>query len=115
MTDEESGEAEVREKIAEMESPFRAMGERVHEIVVESAPELTPRTWYGMPAYAKDGAVVCFFNVDKEYMSFGLTPDANLTSDEDTPHQLVESSWYFSELDDATEAELSDIVRRAGS
>lgn len=114
MTDD-ADEAAVLEAIAEMESPFRTMGERLHSIITDSAPELTPRTWYGMPAYAKDGTVVCFFNVEKEYLSFGLTPDATLERDESAPHQLIEASWYVSELDDATEDKLSEIVRRAGS
>src|SRR5918992_5161755 len=57
----EAGESAVLAKIAEMSEPDRAMGKRLHEIVKASAPDLTPRTWYGMPAYAKDGKVVCFF------------------------------------------------------
>lgn len=113
MADKTDGEAEVLEKIAEMEAPFPAVGERLHDIIMDCAPELTPRTWYGMPAYAKDGKVVFFFNAEKGYMSFALTEDANLSVDEDAPHQLIESSWYFTELDDPTEAALSDIVRQA--
>jgi hypothetical protein len=108
------GEAAVLEKIAAMPVPYRAIGERLHEIITKSVPGLTPRTWYGMPAYAKDGKVVCFFRVDK-YMTFGLTEDANLTREEGAPHQLMGSSWYFSGLDDATEAKLSAIVREAAS
>lgn len=84
--DKNDGEAEVREKITEMDAPYRAMGERLHELIMESEPGLTPRTWYGMPAYAKSGKVVCFFNGEKEYMSFGLTPDANLSSEESVAH-----------------------------
>ena len=108
------GEAAVLAKIAQMPAPYRAMGERLHEIIMQSAPQLTPRTWYGMPAYAKDGKVVCFFRVDK-YMTFGLTEDANLTREEGAPHQLMASAWYFTALDDATEAKLSNIVRQAAS
>ena len=109
-----AGEAAVLAKIAQMPAPYRAMGERLHEIITKSVPALTPRTWYGMPAYAKDGKVVCFFRVDK-YMTFGLTEDANLTREEGAPHQLMASAWYFSGLDDATEAKLSAIVREAAS
>jgi hypothetical protein len=109
-----AGEAALLEKIAQMPAPYRAIGERLHEIITKSAPGLTPRTWYGMPAYAKDGKVVCFFRVDK-YMTFGLTEDANLTPEEGAPHQLMGSAWYFSGLDDATEAKLSAIVRQAAS
>jgi hypothetical protein len=108
------GEAAVLDKIAQMPAPYRAIGERLHEIIIKSAPVLVPRTWYGMPAYAKDGKVVCFFRVDK-YMTFGLTEDANLTRKEGAPHQLMESAWYLSALDDATEARLSAIVRQAAS
>ena len=113
MADNTGGEADVREAIAEMEAPFPTMGERLHEVIMDSAPELTPRTWYGMPAYAKDGTVVCFFNAEKGYMSFALTEDANLSVDEGASDQLIEASWYFTELDDATEEKLSDIVRQA--
>lgn len=113
MADKTDGEAEVREAIAEMEAPFPEVGERLHELIMDSGPELTPRTWYGMPAYAKDGKVVCFFNAEKGYMSFALTEDANLSVNEDAPHQLIEGSWYFTELDDATEEKLSEIVRSA--
>ena len=113
-TKKADGEAAVLAKIAQMPAPYRAMGERLHEIITQSAPVLVPRTWYGMPAYAKDGKVVCFFRVDK-YMTFGLTEDANLTREEGAPHQLMASAWYFSGLDDATEAKLSAIVRKAAS
>ena len=109
------GEAAVLEKIAQMPAPYRAMGERLHQIITESAPGLTPRTWYGMPAYAKDGKVVCFFRVDDKHMTFGLTEDANLTLEEGGPDQLMECAWYFTALDDATEAKLSAIVRKAAS
>jgi len=108
------GEAAVLAKIAQMPAPYRAMGERLHEIITTSAPELTPRAWYGMPAYAKDGKVVCHFRADK-YMTFGLTEDANLAREEGAPHQLMPAAWYFSGLDDATEAKLSAIVREAAS
>jgi len=109
---EADGEAAVLAKIAQMPASYRAMGERLHEIITKSAPWLTPRTWYGMPAYAKDGKVVCFFRVDK-YMTFGLTEDANLTREEGAAHQLMASAWYFTALDDATEAKLSAVVRKA--
>lgn len=108
------GEAAILAKIAQWQEPYRAIGERLHEIISQSVPELTPRTWYGMPAYAKEGKVVCFFRVDK-YMTFGLTEDANLTRAEGEAHQLMESAWFFTGLDDATEAKLSAIVRQAAS
>lgn len=106
-----NGEAELLEAVAEMSTPFLEMGERLHDIVTENAPGFTPRTWYGMPGYEKDGTTVCFFRVDGEYMTFGFTEKVDLTPDEDAPHQLIESTWFFTALDDATEDELTAIVR----
>lgn len=108
------GEAAALEKVAAMPEPYRAMGERLHALILRSAPELEPTVWYGMPAYRKDGKVVCFFRVDK-YMTFGLTENANFAREEGVPHQLLGSAWFFTGLDDATEAELSRIVRKAAS
>jgi hypothetical protein len=109
------GEAAALEKIAAMPAPFSAMGERLHALIVRSAPELQSTVWYGMPAYARDGKTVCFFRADKKYMTFGFTQDANLTREEGAPDQLIESAWYFTALDKATEARLSAIVRRVSS
>ncbi len=109
------GEAAVLAKIAAMPEPFRAMGERLHALILRSAPALQPSLWYGMPAYAKDGKTVCFFRADKKYMTFGFTQEANLTPDEGAPHQLIGSAWYFAALDDATGARLSAIVRKAAN
>ena len=108
-------EAAVLEKIAAMPEPFRTMGERVHRIIVRSAPALEPATWYGMPGYRKDGKTVCFFRADKKYMTLGFTQDANLTPAEGAPHQLIEAAWFFTALDDATEAKLSDLVRKVAN
>jgi hypothetical protein len=108
------GEAAVLAKIATMPEPYRAMGERLHALILHSAPLLRPTVWYGMPGYAKDGKVICFFRADK-YMTFGLTEEANFVREEGVQHQLLESAWFFSELDDATEAELSAIVSKAAS
>ncbi len=105
-------EAEVLEKIAAMPEPFPAIGERVHALIVRSAPALQPTLWYGMPAYAKDGKTICFFRADKKWMTFGYTQDANLTLEQDAPDQLIASAWYFTALDDATEAHLAAIVRK---
>ena len=110
----EAGEADVQAKIAEMPAGDRALAERIHALVTAAAPELVPRTWYGMPAYAKEGKVVCHFRADK-YMTFGLTEDANLAREEGAPHQLMPAAWYLTGLDDATEAKLSAIVRQAAS
>ncbi len=113
-TKKADGEAAVLAKIAAMPAPYRAMGERLHALILRSAPVLQPTVWYGMPGYAKDGPCVCFFRVDK-YMTFGLTEKANFALEEGPPHQLMGSAWYFNVLDDATEAMLSAIVRKAAS
>ena len=109
------GEAEVLAKIAAMQVPFRAMGERVHALILRSAPKLQPTLWYGMPGYAKDGTTVCFFRADKKYMTFGFTQQAGLGVEQGAPDQLIECAWYFTALDDATEAKLSALVRKVAS
>ncbi len=106
-------EAAVLEKVAAMPEPYRAMGERLHELILESAPELEARPWYGMPGYAKgSGPVLCFFRLD-DYMTFGLTEKASFELEEGAPDQLMECAWFFTALDDATEAKLAAIVRKA--
>ncbi len=113
--DKAEGEAAVLAKIAAMPAPYRAMGERLHALILRSAPALQPRVWYGMPGYAKDGPVLCFFRVDDKYMMFGLTEKANFTREEGAPHQLMESAWFFTALDGATEAKISAIVCKGAS
>jgi len=114
-TSRPNAEAAVLEKIAAMSEPYRAMGERLHALILRSAPALQPRLWYGMPGYAKDGKTVCFFRADKNYMTFGFTQEAGLAAEEGAPDQLIESAWYFTALDDATEARLSAIVSKVAS
>ena len=106
-------ETAVLAKIAAMPAPYCGMGERLHALILRSAPALQPTVWYGMPGYAKDGKTVCFFRADKKYMTFGFTQEANLTCEEGAPHHLIECAWYFTALDDATEDRLSAIVRKA--
>lgn len=105
-------EAEVLAKIAEMPEPYRAMGERLHALILRSAPQLRARLWYGMPGYAKNGPVLCFFRLDG-YMTFGLTEKAHFYLEEGATDKLMPSAWFFTELDDATEARLAEIVRKA--
>lgn len=105
-------EAAVLAKIAAMPAPYDAMGERLHALILRSAPALQPTLWYGMPAYAKDGKVICFFRADK-YMTLGLSDKANHALEEGAPHQLRESAWFFTAMDDATETRISAIVRKA--
>jgi uncharacterized protein YdhG (YjbR/CyaY superfamily) len=109
------GERSVLAKIAEMQGPDRAMAERLHEIVKASAPELSPKTWYGMPAYAnKDGKVVCFFQsaqkFNARYATFGFNDTANLDEGAMWP-----TSFALKELTDTEEAKISALVKRAVS
>ena len=106
------GESDVLAKIAEMPEPDRAMAERLHAVVKASAPDLAPRTWYGMPAYAKGGKVVCFFqSADKfkaRYATFGFSDKANLDEGAMWP-----TSFALKELTAAEEARIGELVRKA--
>ena len=108
------GESDVLAKIAEMPEPDRAMAERLHAIVKASAPGLTPRTWYGMPAYAKDGKVVCFFQSAQKfktrYATFGFSDKANL--DEGS---LWPISFAVKKLTSAEEKKIGALVKKAVS
>lgn len=108
------GEAEVLAKIAGMPPPFAAMGARLHEILMASAPGLTPRVRYGMPWYMKDDKSWCFFRATKfGFMTLGFDDPAVLAVDHGAPGRLVASAYRITELDEATAAELAAIVRRA--
>jgi uncharacterized protein YdhG (YjbR/CyaY superfamily) len=109
------GESDVLAKIAEMQGPDRAMAERLHEIVKTSAPELSPKTWYGMPAYAdKDGKIVCFFQSAKKfnsrYATFSFSDEANLDEGAMWP-----TSFALKELSATEEAKIGQLVKRAVS
>ena len=108
------GERAVLAKIAEMHGPDRAMAERLHEIVKASAPDLSPKTWYGMPAYAKDGKVVCFFQsaqkFNSRYATLGFSDKANLDEGAMWP-----TSFALKELTATEEAKISALVKRAVS
>jgi uncharacterized protein YdhG (YjbR/CyaY superfamily) len=110
----EAGESDVLAKIAEMPEPDRAMGKRLHEIIKASAPALSPKTWYGMPAYAKDGKVVCFFQsaqkFNSRYATFSFSDKANL--DEGA---MWATSYALKELSATEEAKISALVKRAVS
>ena len=110
-----AGESAVLAKIAEMAEPDRAMAERLHEIVKSSAPALSPKTWYGMPAYAdKDGRVVCFFQSAEKfkarYATLGFNDAANLDEGAMWP-----TSFALKELTAAGEAKIGELVKRAAS
>jgi uncharacterized protein YdhG (YjbR/CyaY superfamily) len=104
----------VLEKIAAMQAPDRALGKRLHAIIKASAPVLSPKLWYGMPAYAKDGKVVCFFQDAKKfktrYATLGFSDEANLDEGAMWP-----TSFALKELTAADEARISAIVKRAVS
>jgi len=110
----EDGESAVQTALAEMSPKDRALGKLFHAIVTESAPELTPKTWYGMPAYAKDGKVVCFFrNAGKfkeRYAMFGFNDSAKL--DEGSMWPIA---YALTELTAADEAKIRKLVKRAVS
>jgi uncharacterized protein YdhG (YjbR/CyaY superfamily) len=108
------GENAVLAKIAEMPEPERSMATRLHAIIKASAPALAPKTWYGMPAYAKDGKVVCFFQAaskfNTRYATFGFQHDANLDEGGMWP-----VSFALKELNAAEEAKIAALVKKAVS
>ncbi len=108
------GESDVLARIAEMPEPERAMAKRLHEIIKASAPVLSPKTWYGMPAYAKDGKVVCFFQsaqkFNTRYATLGFSDTANLDEGAMWP-----TSFALTELTAAEEARISALVKKAVS
>ena len=108
------GERAVLAKIAEMQGPDRAMAERLHEVVKASATDLSPKTWYGMPAYAKDGKVVCFFQsaekFNTRYATFSFSDKANLDEGAMWP-----TSFALKELTAGEEARIGALVKKAVS
>ena len=112
--DKADGEAEVLAKIAEMADSDRAVAERVHAIVKDSAPDLSPRLWYGMPAYAKDGNVICFFQdaakFKARYATLGFSDKAHLDDGAMWPN-----SYALTELTAADEARIVELVKKAVS
>ena len=109
-----TGEADVLEKIAEMAEPDRAMAERLHELIKATAPELAPKTWYGMPAYAKNGDNICFFQPAQKFKSrygtLGFTDKANLDEGAMWPN-----SYALMKLTPDVEAKIAELVRQAVS
>jgi uncharacterized protein YdhG (YjbR/CyaY superfamily) len=112
--DREAGERDVLAKIAEMPEPDRSMAERIHAIVKASAPDLSPKTWYGMPGYAKGGKLICFFTpaakFKERYATFGFNADANL--DEGT---MWPTAFALTELTPDVEARIGALVKKAVS
>ena len=112
--DNADGESAVLSKIAKMPEPDRAMGKRLHAIIKASAPALSPRLWYGMPAYAKDGKVVCFFQSAQKfktrYATFGFSDAANLDKG-----ALWPVAFALKELTATEEAKIAALVKKAAS
>jgi uncharacterized protein YdhG (YjbR/CyaY superfamily) len=108
------GESDVLAKIAEMPEADRVMAERIHAVVKEAAPDLAPKTWYGMPAYAKDGKVVCFFQSAQKfksrYATLGFSDTANLDKGSMWP-----TSYALTKLTATAEAEIKKLVKQAVS
>ena len=108
------GEGDVLAKIAEMPEPDRAMAERLHALIKANAPALSPKTWYGMPAYARNGKVVCFFQsaqkFNSRYATFGFSDTANLDDGAMWP-----TTFALKELTGTEEARIGALVKRAVS
>jgi uncharacterized protein YdhG (YjbR/CyaY superfamily) len=106
------GESAVLAKIAEMKGSDRAMAKRLHALIKASAPDLTPRTWYGMPAYSKEGKVLCYFQSAEKfksrYATFGFSDEANLDQGAMWP-----TSFALKKLTDADEAKIGRLVKKA--
>ncbi len=113
-TNKADGESDVLAKIAEMSEPDRTMAERLHAILKASAPALSPRTWYGMPAYAKGGKIVCFFQSAQKfktrYATFGFSDEANLDAGAMWP-----TAFALKKLTPAEEARIRALVKTAVS
>ncbi|ADN02115.1 iron chaperone [Spirochaeta thermophila] len=107
-----AGEEEVRAKIAEMGEPDRTMAERLHRLILEEAPMLTPKTWYGMPAYAREGKVVCFFQSGQKfktrYATLGFTDVATLDEGSMWPTAFALAGW-----NPEVEARVRALIRKA--
>ncbi len=108
------GERDLLAKIAEMPKTDRVMAERIHALITAAAPDLSPKTWYGMPAYARDGKIVCFFQsaakFKARYATFGFNEDAHLDDGNMWP-----TSWALTKLSPADEARIAALVKKAVS
>lgn len=109
-TDKMNGESTVLAKIATMPGPYRSIGERLHALIKASSPSLMPKTWYGMPAYAKEGKVICFFRgaENERYMTLGFSEDANLDDGNFWP-----TSFALKKLTAVEESKITALVKKA--
>lgn len=102
----------VLSHIRKLPAPYNAMGERVHEVVMRNASDLEPTWRWGLAFYMKDGKDICYVKKAETCMTFGFSDFAHLAPDSQTPH-LLPCAWNFTEMDEATEKRLGDMVRRA--
>lgn len=106
------GETAVLEKINDMSEPYQTMGKKLHNIIKTAAPELSPRTWYGMPAYSKDGKVICFFRSGEKfkerYMTIGFNESANLDEGNMWP-----VAFALTELTSLEEKKIAELIKKA--
>ena len=109
-----AGEVEIRAKIEDMPPDDRAMAQRIHELVMKAAPSFVPRTYYGMPAYSRDGKVICFFQAKSKfkvrYSTFGFQPDARIDDGEMWP-----VAFAVTKLTPSAEARIVELVKKAAS
>lgn len=101
---------EVLDKLTQFSEARRPLAERIHQVIMEADSTLHPRLWYGMPGYAKtkDSAVLVFFREDEKYMTFGFTENVDVDASSPTP-----CAWFFTDLDDAAEKQIAEIVKSA--
>lgn len=104
---------DIPKKVAKWPDGARRIGERLHAVISEAAPDLTPKSLWGAPGYARGGKVVVHFRQDDGLVSFGLTEHARLTVPADSGDQLMPTSWALAQIDEATEARVAQIVRDA--
>jgi len=108
-----TGAQDVEAKLLTFSDTYRDTALQLHALIMDTAPSLLPRLWYGMPGYAakKDGPVVVFFREDK-YISFGLTDSTNLAEIGDPNDGVVEVAWYLTKLDETSKAKITDIIQK---
>lgn len=114
MSKDEKNLAQVIEKIASMDEPQRTEMQRVHEIIMEAAPDLKPRIWYGMPAYAKSASAPALITLrNDERLNLALTEKAEFRAAGGADGLLMPAAWYFETIDDATATRIAEIVTSA--
>lgn len=106
-------QAEVLAKITQFSEQNRPLAERMHQLIMEADPSLHPRLWYGMPGYAKtkDSAVLIFFREDAKYMTLGFTESVDVQPKDGASDLLMPCAWFFTDLNNATEQKITEIVR----